>query len=107
MSKIYEDNTFSIGKTPLVKLQRLFPNAKIYGKCEFMNPMSVKDRPILQIFKDAEEEGILKPGDTVIECTSGNTGIAVAYISAIRGYKAILIMSMSWWKMLAGASWRL
>ena len=88
-----KDLTDLIGKTPLIKLQRLFPDTKVYGKCEFMNPMSVKDRPILQIFKDAETEGKLKQGDTVIECTSGNTGIAVAFISAIRGYKAILVMS--------------
>lgn len=55
--------------------------------------MSVKDRAILQIFEDAEKEGELKPGDTVIECTSGNTGIAVSFISAVKGYKAILVMS--------------
>ncbi len=91
--KIAEDITGLIGNTPLVKLQRLFPKGNVYGKCEFMNPMSIKDRPIFQIFLDAEAEGKLKPGDNVIECTSGNTGIAVAYISAIRGYKPILIMS--------------
>ncbi len=91
--KIAEDITDLIGNTPLVKLQRLFPSGNVYAKCEFMNPMSIKDRPIFQIFLDAEAEGKLKAGDTVIECTSGNTGIAVAYISAIRGYKAILVMS--------------
>ena len=91
--KIAEDLTDLIGNTPLVKLQRLFPKGNVYGKCEFMNPMSIKDRPIFQIFLDAEAEGKLKPGDTVVECTSGNTGIAVAYISAIRGYKPILVMS--------------
>ena len=91
--RIAEDITDLIGNTPLVKLQRLFPKGNVYGKCEFMNPMSIKDRPIFQIFVDAEAEGKLKPGDTVIEITSGNTGIAVAYISAIRGYKAILVMS--------------
>jgi cysteine synthase A len=88
-----EDITELIGNTPLVRLSRLFPESKVYCKCEFMNPMSVKDRPILQIFRDAEANGKLKPGDTVIECTSGNTGIAVAYISAIKGYKPILVMS--------------
>ncbi len=91
--KVAKDITDLIGKTPLVRLQKLFPGFKVYGKCEFMNPMSVKDRPILQIFKDAETDGKLKPGDTVVECTSGNTGIAVAYISAIRGYEAVLVMS--------------
>ncbi|MHA2357188.1 MAG: PLP-dependent cysteine synthase family protein, partial [Candidatus Heimdallarchaeaceae archaeon] len=82
-----------MGNTPLLRLERLFPYSKIYGKCEFMNPLSLKDRPIYQIFKDAEEQGLLKSGDTVIECTSGNTGMAVAFISAIRGYNAILVMS--------------
>lgn len=91
--KINKDITDLIGNTPLLKLSRLFPESNVFGKCEFMNPMSIKDRPIFQIFKDAEAERKLKPGDTVIECTSGNTGIAVAYISAIRGYKAILVMS--------------
>jgi cysteine synthase A len=58
-----------------------------------MNPISLKDRPILQIIMDAEAEGKLKSGDTLIEVTSGNTGMAVAWISAIRGYRAILVMS--------------
>ena len=91
--KVVEDITQLIGKTPLVKLGRLFPNSEIYGKCEFMNPLSVKDRPVLQIFSDAEEQGLIKPGDTVIECTSGNTGMAVSLIAAIKNYKAILVMS--------------
>ncbi|MCG3258395.1 MAG: cysteine synthase family protein, partial [Candidatus Heimdallarchaeota archaeon] len=91
--KVVEDITQLIGKTPLVKLGRLFPNSEIYGKCEFMNPLSVKDRPVLQIFNDAEEQGLIKPGDTVIECTSGNTGMAVSLIAAIKKYKAILVMS--------------
>ncbi|MHA1305283.1 MAG: cysteine synthase A [Candidatus Heimdallarchaeaceae archaeon] len=91
--KYARDITELIGNTPLLKLEKLFPDHDIYGKCEFLNPLSVKDRPILQIFKDAEEQGKLKPGDTVIECTSGNTGMAVAFISAIRGYHAILVMS--------------
>mgnify|MGYP004002669245 FL=1 len=82
-----------IGKTPLLKLGRLFPNEQVFAKCEFMNPMSVKDRPVLQIISDAEEAGLLKPGGTLIETTSGNTGMAVAYISAIKGDKAILVMS--------------
>lgn len=88
-----ENITDLIGKTPLLHLNRLFPNRKIFGKCEFMNPLSIKDRPVLQIFNDAEERGELKQGDVVIECTSGNTGMAVAYISAIKGYKAVLVMS--------------
>jgi len=82
-----------IGNTPLLKLNALFPQDQIFAKCEFMNPMSVKDRPVLQIIEDAERAGLLKPGATLIEATSGNTGMAVAYISAIKGYRAILIMS--------------
>ena len=82
-----------IGNTPLLRLGRIFPEKNIYGKCEFMNPFSLKDRPVFQIFKDAEEEGKLKEGDTVIECTSGNTGMAIAFISCIKKYKAILVMS--------------
>ena len=93
MENILTEITDLIGNTPLLRLRRLFPKHEIFGKCEFMNPFSLKDRPVLQIFKSAEEEGKLKPGDTVIECTSGNTGMAVAFISTIKGYKAILVMS--------------
>ena len=82
-----------IGKTPLLRLERYSPEMEIYAKCEFLNPVSLKDRPILQIILEAEEDGKIKPGDTLIEVTSGNTGMAVAWISAIRGYKAILVMS--------------
>ena len=82
-----------IGKTPLLRLKRFCPEADLLAKCEFLNPISLKDRPILQIILDAEEEGSLKPGDTLIEVTSGNTGMAVAWISAIRGYRAVLVMS--------------
>ncbi len=82
-----------IGKTPLLKLGRLLPEKQVFAKCEFMNPMSVKDRPVLQIISNAEETGQLKHGGTLIETTSGNTGMAVAYIAAIKGYKAILVMS--------------
>lgn len=82
-----------IGNTPLLKLERLAPGFQIYAKCEFMNPMSVKDRPVLQIIQDAEATGRLRPGATLIEATSGNTGMAVAYIAAIKGYRAILVMS--------------
>ncbi|MBY8999402.1 MAG: cysteine synthase A [Candidatus Heimdallarchaeota archaeon] len=93
MLKYAENLTELIGNTPLLRLKRLFPDSKVYGKCEFMNPLSLKDRPVLQIIDDAEKQGKLKPGDTVIECTSGNTGMAVAFISSIKGYKAILVMS--------------
>ena len=82
-----------IGNTPLLKLGRYCPDFQVYAKCEFLNPISIKDRPILQIIEDAEGEGKIKSGDTLIEVTSGNTGMAVAWISAIRGYRAVLVMS--------------
>jgi len=82
-----------IGKTPLLRLARLAPEHEICAKCEFMNPLSIKDRPVLQIIEDAERAGLLKPGDVLIEMTSGNTGMAVAFIAAIKGYRAILVMS--------------
>ena len=89
----------AIGKTPLVALQRIgaADNAKrgnvILGKLEGNNPAgSVKDRPALSMIKRAEERGEIKPGDTLIEATSGNTGIALAMAAAIKGYRMILIM---------------
>lgn len=91
--KCYKNLTEMIGKTPLLHMGRLFPDHNIYAKCEFMNPLSLKDRPVLQIILDAEQAGKLQPGSTLIEATSGNTGMAVAYIAAIRGYRAILVMS--------------
>ena len=89
----YQDITEMIGNTPLLRLGRLAADVDLYAKCEFMNPLSVKDRPVLQIIQDAEESGLLKPGGTLLEATSGNTGMAVASIAAVRGYKAILVMS--------------
>jgi cysteine synthase A len=89
----YRNVSEMIGGTPLMRLERLASEAEIYAKCEFMNPLSVKDRPVLQIIQDAEESGQLKPGGTLIEATSGNTGMAVASIAAVKGYKAILVMS--------------
>jgi cysteine synthase A len=89
----YEDLTQLIGRTPLLRLGRLAPNSKLFAKCEFMNPVSLKDRPVLQIVDDAEAAGLLRPGSTLIEATSGNTGMAVAFIAALRDYRAILVMS--------------
>jgi cysteine synthase A len=91
--KFHRNITEMIGGTPLLRLERLATEAEIYAKCEFMNPLSLKDRAVLQIIQDAEESGQLKPGGTLIEATSGNTGMAVASIAAVRGYKAILVMS--------------
>ncbi len=91
--KSYENVTQLIGHTPLLRLNRLAADWEIYAKCEFMNPLSLKDRPVLQIIQDAEAAGQLLPGSTLIEATSGNTGMAVAFIAAIKGYRAILVMS--------------
>jgi threonine synthase len=80
----------TIGNTPMVKINDKIcpPGRTIYAKCEFFNPLSsVKDRLALSIIETAEKEGKLKAGDTVIEATSGNTGIAVAMMCAQRGYK--------------------
>jgi len=85
----------TIGKTPLIKLNNLTDEnmADIYVKVEFFNPGgSVKDRPALYMIKDAEEKGVLKKGGTIIEPTSGNTGIALAMIGAAKGYKVIIVM---------------
>lgn len=82
-----------VGHTPLLKLQRLAESREVYAKCEFMNPLSLKDRAVIRIIEDAEAEGRLLPGSTLIECTSGNTGMAVAAFAAVKGYRAILVMS--------------
>jgi cysteine synthase A len=91
--KAFRNITEMIGNTPLLRLERLAEGLEIYAKCEFMNPLSLKDRPVLQIIRDAEESGRLEPGGTLLEATSGNTGMAVASIAAVRGYKAVLVMS--------------
>ncbi|GJL59439.1 MAG: cysteine synthase [Nitrospirales bacterium] len=87
--------TDGIGHTPLVRLNRLsLPDgATIFGKAEFYNPGgSVKDRICLNMIDEAEQNGQLKPGGTIVEPTSGNTGIGLALVSAVRGYKLILVM---------------
>jgi cysteine synthase B len=85
----------TIGHTPLVRLQRMVvnPNSVVLAKLEGNNPAgSVKDRPAMSMIREAEARGLIKPGDTIIEATSGNTGIALAMAAAIRGYRLILIM---------------
>jgi cysteine synthase len=95
MSKIYADNSQSIGNTPLVKLNHIVGDAKatILAKIEARNPAySVKCRIGANMIWDAEKRGVLKPGVEIIEPTSGNTGIALAYVAAARGYKLTLTM---------------
>jgi len=96
MSRIYEDNSQSIGNTPLVKLNRVNDGATIWAKIEGRNPAySVKCRIGTAMVLDAEKRGVLKPGMTIIEPTSGNTGIALAFVAAARGYKIVLTMPAS------------
>jgi cysteine synthase A len=95
MAKIVQSITELIGDTPLVRLNRLVPegSAEIYVKLEYQNPgASVKDRIAISMIEVAEQEGKLKPGDTIVEPTSGNTGIGLAMVAAAKGYKAILVM---------------
>lgn len=95
--KIYNNICETIGKTPVVRVNRLAPEGvELYVKCEFFNPLgSVKDRLAIAIIEDAEKSGELKPGGTVVEATSGNTGIALAMVCAQRGYKCVAVMAAS------------
>src|SRR5882672_3117988 len=91
----FDDITQAIGRTPLVRLNRvgLDTGATFYAKLEYTNPgHSVKDRIAVQIVDDAERDGTLKPGGTIIECTSGNTGMGLAMVGAARGYRMIFVM---------------
>src|ERR1700687_2703504 len=92
---IYDSILGTIGKTPVVRIQRLAPrHVTMYVKCEFFNPLSsVKDRLAIGIIEDAERTGRLKPGQTVVEATSGNTGIALAMVCAAKGYPFVAVMS--------------
>jgi cysteine synthase A len=95
MGRIYNNIVETVGRTPLVKLNKVTAgvNATILLKCEFFNPLgSVKDRIGMAMIEDAEKSGILKPDTTIIEPTSGNTGIALAFVAAAKGYKLILTM---------------
>ena len=92
---IHDSILGTIGKTPVVQVQRLAPkHVTMYVKCEFFNPAgSVKDRLAIGIIEDAERSGALKPGQTVVEATSGNTGIALAMVCAAKGYPFVAVMS--------------
>jgi cysteine synthase len=95
MGKIYNNIVETVGHTPLVKLNKVTAglNATIALKCEFFNPLgSVKDRIGMAMIEDAEQKGVLKPETVIVEPTSGNTGIALAFVAASKGYKLILTM---------------
>lgn len=95
MTAIYNSVTELIGKTPIVKLNKIVPedSADVFVKLEFFNPGgSVKDRIALSMIEKAEHDGLLKPGDTIIEPTSGNTGIGLSMVGVVKGYKVIIVM---------------
>ena len=95
MSHIYNDNSESMGRTPLIRLNRVTAGAgaTVLAKMEGRNPAgSVKCRIGAAMIWDAEQRGVLKPGIEIVEATSGNTGIALAYVAAARGYKLTLVM---------------
>ena len=91
---LYESIIDTIGRTPVVRVNKIGPSsAKIYAKLEAFNPMSsVKDRLAIAVIEDAEKKGLLKPGQTVVEATSGNTGIALAMVCAAKGYPFVATM---------------
>ena len=94
---LHENILGTIGNTPVVRINRVAPaNVTMYVKCEAFNPLSsVKDRLAIAIIEDAERRGTLKPGQTVVEATSGNTGIALAMVCAVKGYPFVAIMADS------------
>ena len=92
---IYNSITELVGRTPIIKLNSIVPegSADVYVKLEAFNPgSSVKDRIALRMIEDAEKAGIIKPGNTIIEPTSGNTGIGLAWVGAAKGYKVVIVM---------------
>jgi cysteine synthase A len=94
---IYQSILQTIGRTPVVKINKLAPKGiDMYVKVEHFNPMaSVKDRLAFAIIEDAEKRGALKPGMTVVEATSGNTGIALAMVCAVKGYPFVAVTNFS------------
>src|SRR3954463_15486914 len=101
MGKIYNNIVETVGRTPLVKLNKVTAGlpATVLLKCEFFNPLgSVKDRIGMSMIEDAERRGVLKKDTVIIEPTSGNTGIALAFVAAAKGYKLILTMPKTMWR---------
>lgn len=95
MVTIFQNITELVGQTPIVKLNRIVPEnaADVYVKMEAFNPgSSVKDRIALQMINDAEKAGTIKPGDTIVEPTSGNTGIGLSWVGAAKGYRVVIVM---------------
>lgn len=94
---IYDSILDTIGGTPIVRIRQLAPgHVTMYVKCEFFNPLSsVKDRLAIGVIEDAERTGALRPGQTVVEATSGNTGIALAMVCAVKGYPFVAVMAES------------
>ncbi len=95
MTNIYQNITELIGSTPIVKLNNIVPEgaAEVYVKLEAFNPgSSVKDRIALSMIETAEREGLINPGDTIVEATSGNTGIGLSWVGAAKGYKVVIVM---------------
>ena len=95
MSQIYHNITELIGNTPIVKLNKLVPEgaADVYVKLEAFNPgSSVKDRIALSMIETAEQEGLIQPSATIVEATSGNTGIGLSWVGAAKGYKVVIVM---------------
>jgi cysteine synthase A len=92
---IYDSILGTIGRTPIVRIQRLAPkNVTMFVKCEYFNPLgSVKDRLAIGVIEDAEQRGALQPGQTVVEATSGNTGIALAMVCAAKGYPFVAVLA--------------
>lgn len=91
--RVFDSVIEAIGWTPLIKMQNLFPEQQVYLKTEFMNPGgSIKDRIGIQMIKEAEKKGIIKPGQVIVEPSSGNTGVGLAIAAAIYGYQLVITM---------------
>lgn len=92
----YNNILGTIGNTPHIRLNRLFPNHEVWVKMEKQNPAgSIKDRIALSMIEDAEKQGLIKPGHTIIEPTSGNTGVGLSFVGVVKGYNVIIVMPES------------